>query len=48
MKLIDLKLEACPFCGSNEVVDHMLIRQKILFIKCNVCECTGPSAPIVG
>lgn len=37
-----IKLEACPFCDSHEVIDHILIRQKILFIKCNVCGCTGP------
>lgn len=46
MELIGLKLESCPFCGSNEVVDHILIQKKILFIKCIVCECTGPSALI--
>lgn len=41
-----MSINACPFCGSNDVADRIVIKQKILFIACNECECRGPSVAI--
>lgn len=37
-----IELDPCPFCGSLDVVDHIVFKQKIIFIKCCSCGCTGP------
>lgn len=41
-----MAIKACPFCGSNDVADRIVIKQKILFIACNECKCRGPSVEI--
>lgn len=41
-----MHIKACPFCGSNDVADRIVIKQKTLFIACNECECRGPSVAI--
>jgi len=37
-----IELDSCPFCGSCEIVDHIIFKRKIIFIKCNFCNAHGP------